>query len=113
MTRILVLACSALLCSPALAQSTFHGNLARTGVFPGPGPEKLGGVQWSFAASGPIVASPAVAGGVVYIASLGGHLYAIDQQSGREKWNFRSRMPIASSPAVEGNTVYFVSSAGA
>jgi len=113
MTRVLVFVCSMMAASPLLAQSTFHGNVARTGVFPGPGVSKLGGVKWSFTASGPIVASPAVAGGVVYIASLGGTLYAIDQESGKEKWNFKSRMPIASSPAVDGKTVYFVSSLGA
>ena len=113
MTRFLAFACSALVCSPLLAQSTFHGNVARTGVYSSPGLAKLEGVKWSFAASGPIVGSPVIAGGVVYIASLGGHLYAIDGETGKEKWNFKSRMPIASSPAVEGKTIYFVSSAGA
>ena len=56
--------------------------------------------------------SPAIAGGVVYIGSMSGHLYAIDQQTGKEKWNFKSRMPIASSAAVADGTVYFTSSAG-
>ena len=94
------------------AQATFHGNIARTGVYDSPGPRRLGGVKWTFKAGGPIVTSPVIAAGVVYIASLDGHLYAIDQESGREKWNFKSRMPIASSPAVAGGTLYFVSSAG-
>jgi outer membrane protein assembly factor BamB len=69
-------------------------------------------VKWTFKAAGPIVTSPAIADGVVYIGSMSGHLYAIDQQTGQEKWNFKSRMPIASSPAVADGTVYFVSSAG-
>ena len=56
--------------------------------------------------------TPAVVGDAVYVASLSGHLYAIDRQTGAEKWNFKSRMAIASSPTVEGGTVYFVSSAG-
>ena len=94
------------------AQTTFHGNNAHTGVYEGAGPKKLGGIKWTFKTPGPIVTSPAIADGVVYIGSMSGHLYAIDQQSGKEKWNFKSRMPIASSPAVAGGSLYFVSSAG-
>src|SRR6185369_8246111 len=102
----------AALCPVALAQSTFHANNARTGVYESPGPKQFTGVKWTFKAAGPIVTSPAIADGVVYIASLSGHMYAIDQETGKEKWNFKSRMPIASSPAIAGDTLYFVSSAG-
>jgi outer membrane protein assembly factor BamB len=98
---------------PALAQTTFHGDAARTGVYGTPGPRQLGGAKWTFKTGGPIVSSPAVTGGVVYITSLDGYLYAVDQETGREKWKFKSRMPIASSPAVAGETLYFVSSTGA
>jgi outer membrane protein assembly factor BamB len=96
----------------AFAQSTFHGNVARTGVYDAPGPTRSGNVKWMFKAAGPIVTSPAVADGVVYIGSLSGHLYAVDKETGKEKWNFKSRMPIASSPAVAGGLLYFVSSTG-
>lgn len=94
------------------AQATFHGNVARTGVFEGAGPVATPKVRWTFKAAGPIVTTPAVAGDTVYVASLSGHLYAVDRATGQEKWNFKSRMPIASSPAVDGDTVYFVSSTG-
>jgi outer membrane protein assembly factor BamB len=97
---------------PAFAQSTFHGNVARTGVYLSPGPERFGGIQWTFKTGGPILTSPVIAGGVVYIGSLDGHLYAIDQASGKEKWNFKSQRGIASTPAVTADTLYFVSSAG-
>ena len=60
-----------------LAQNTFHGNLARTGVYAKPGPAVLTGVKWAFKAGGAIVSSPSIADGVVYIGSLDGHLYAI------------------------------------
>ncbi len=49
----------------AMAQSTFHGNVARTGVYDSPGPKQFNGVKWTFKTRGPIVSSPAVAGGVV------------------------------------------------
>jgi eukaryotic-like serine/threonine-protein kinase len=96
----------------AMGQATFHGNIARTGVYDSAGPKQFGGVKWAFKAGGPIVTSPVIADGVVYIGAMDGHLYAIDQETGKEKWNFKSQMPIASSPAVTGGLLYFVSSAG-
>ena len=96
----------------AMSQATFHGNVARTGVYEGPGPKQLTGTKWVFKAGGPIVTSPAIANGIVYIGAMDGHLYAIDQETGKEKWNFKSRLPIASSPAIAGSTLYFVSTAG-
>ncbi|HQR72796.1 MAG TPA: PQQ-binding-like beta-propeller repeat protein [Burkholderiaceae bacterium] len=112
MRRIAVLLLIATVSPDAMAQTTFHADAARTGVYPSAGPTAQPTVKWSFKAAGPIVTTPAIAGGVVYIGSMSGHLYAIDQQTGQEKWNFKSRMPIASSAAVVDGTVYFVSSTG-
>ena len=99
--------------APAFGQSTFHGNVARTGVYDGAGPTKSPAARWTFKTGGPIVGSPAIRDGVVYVASLDTHLYAIDQETGKEKWKFKSRMPIASTPAVVEGALYFVSSTGA
>ncbi len=96
-----------------VSQNTFHGNAAHTGVYSTAGPTKFDAVQWSFHTGGAIVSSPSIAEGVVYIASMDGYLYAIDQESGKEKWKYKSKMPIASSPAVADGNVYFVSSIGA
>ena len=96
----------------AMAQTTFHGNTARTGVYDSPGPKQFNGVKWTFKTGGPIVSSPAVADGVVYIGSMDGYLYAVDESTGKEKWKFKSSMAVASSPAVAGGTLFFVSSHG-
>jgi outer membrane protein assembly factor BamB len=112
MSRIAVLLLLAASIDPASAQSTFHADAARTGVYAGVGPVREPHAKWTFKTAGAIVTSPAIVDGVLYIASLSGHLYAVDAASGKEKWNFKSRMPIASSPAVAEGTVYFVSSAG-
>src|ERR1043165_9907928 len=96
----------------AFSQSMFHGNLAHTGVYESSGQKQSGTVKWAFHTGAAIVASPAIADGVVYIPSMDGQLYAIDQETGKENWNFKSSMPIASSPAVSGGMLYFVSSAG-
>ena len=97
-----------LLLSPlsARAQATFHGNVARTGVYDSPGPTQLGGVKWTFKTGGPIVSSPAVADGVVYIGSFDGSLYAVDQQTGKQKWKFDTPRQVASTPAVADGVVY-------
>lgn len=106
----IVLAC---LASSAHAASTFHGDVARTGSYAGSAPSAVGAPRWTFATGGPVVASPVLERGVVYITSLSGHLFAVDQATGKEKWRFKSRMPIASTPAVAQGVVYFVSSTGA
>ena len=97
----------------AISQTMFRGNLAHSGVYDSAGPAEFHNVKWTFHTGAAIVASPAIADGVVYIPSMGGHLYAVDQETGKEKWNFKSSMPIASSPAVAGGLIYFVSSGGA
>ena len=113
MKRFVILATLMGCASAAAAQATFHGDNARSGVYAGSGPAQLQGVKWSFDTGGPVLASPVVAGSVVYIASASGALLAIDRGSGGEIWRFTSRMSIASTPAIEGDTLYFVSSAGA
>ena len=94
---------------PALAQSTFHGNNARTGIYDSPGPTKLSGVKWTFKTNAPIVSSPAISGGVVFIGSLDGSLYALDQETGQQKWKTDPTDSIASSPAVADGIVYYLS----
>ncbi|MGD9598599.1 MAG: PQQ-binding-like beta-propeller repeat protein [Steroidobacteraceae bacterium] len=96
----------------ATAQGTFHGDIARTGVYPTAGPVHLSGVKWTFDTGGPVHASPVVVDDVVYIASASGKLFALNRETGKERWQFTSRMPIASTPAIDGDTLYFVSSMG-
>jgi len=71
-------------------------------------------VKWTFTAHGDTSATPAVAGGAVYIPDWGGYLNKLDARTGQVIWSF----PISDyngvpgsitrdSPAVAGNTVYF------
>src|ERR1043166_6867727 len=91
------------------AQSTFHGNNARAGVYQSSGLKTLKGVKWQFKTGGSIVSSPAVVSGVVYIGSADGNLYAVDQKTGLQKWKTQTRGPVASSPAVADGFVFFLS----
>jgi eukaryotic-like serine/threonine-protein kinase len=93
----------------AMAQATFHGDAARTGVYPAAGPVQLNGTKWIFKTDGPIIGSPAMAGGVVYIGSTDGNLYAVDQQTGKQKWKFKTfaSRQVTSSPTIANGLVYF------
>ena len=113
MNRVLLALICLSVAAAGAAEATFRGNAQHSGVYAGTAPAKFTRIQWTFKASGPIVASPVIADGVIYIGDYGGQLHAIDQASGKEKWSFKSRMPIASSAAVAAGVVYFVSSSGA
>jgi len=112
MMRAPLLVAALLLCPHAAGaqaqatQATFHANVARTGAYDSPGPAHLAGVKWTFKTGGPIVGSPVVAGGVVYIGSFDGNLYAVDQETGKEKWKFETPRQVASTPAVADGVIY-------
>jgi len=53
-----------------------------------------------------IQSSPAVAGGMVYVGSNDGNLYALDAATGIKIWNFTTGGAILSSPAVANGVVY-------
>lgn len=88
--RYLVVALALAAASASVAQGTFHGNAARTGVYTSAGPAQLHGVKWSFDTGGPVYASPVVADTIIYIASGSGALYAIDARTGKLAWEFRT-----------------------
>lgn len=66
----------------------FARTAGRTGGAPAVGPQKAT-IRWKRRLEGPVVPGPAVGrGGVVYAASNGGVLHAIDLASGRDVWSF-------------------------
>lgn len=91
----------------AHAQTTFHGDNARTGAYQSQGPRQLKGMKWKFKTNGHVFSSPAIAGGIVFIGSSDTYLYAVDQRTGVEKWRFKTDGAVSSSPAIENETVYF------
>jgi outer membrane protein assembly factor BamB len=92
-----------------LAQATFHGDLAHSGVYASPGPTQLTGVKWTFKTDDPIIGSPAVVNGVVFFGSTDGNLYAVDEETGQVKWKYRTlaARQVTSSPALANGLVYF------
>jgi outer membrane protein assembly factor BamB len=52
------------------------------------------------------VSSTAVVGGVVYIGSYEGYVYALNASDGAKLWSYGTGYPVDSSPAVVGGVVY-------
>lgn len=92
-----------------IAQTTFHGNIARTGIYESAGPTQLKGIKWQFKTEGAIFSSPAIANGVIFVGSSDSYFYAVDQKTGQQKWKFKTTGPVNSSPAVANGIVYFTS----
>jgi eukaryotic-like serine/threonine-protein kinase len=87
----------------------FRGDPVHSGIYAGAGVPEFHGIRWSFHTKGEVVSSPAVVGGVVYVGSNDGNLYAIDESSGKLRWKFETGSAIPSSPAVAAGIVYFAS----
>ena len=69
----------------------FRGDALMTGVGNGQAARTSSTSKWTFKTgdgkrTGGIEGAPAIVGGVVYVASLDKHLYAIDLATGKQKW---------------------------
>jgi eukaryotic-like serine/threonine-protein kinase len=85
----------------------FRGDLAHTGVYSGSAVRGTPELKWKFHTAGRVISSAAVSGGMVYIGSTDGNLYAVDRESGSAKWKFDTKVRVTSSPAVSDGSVYF------
>ncbi len=56
-----------------------------------------------------IVTSPAEKAPYLYIASLDGNLYCLEETTGHEQWRYTAGFPIESSPAIVGDRAYVAS----
>jgi len=93
------------------ARAMFRADAAHLGVYASVAPS-LKSVQWRFHAGGSLISSPVVSGGMVYVGSNDGNLYAVRQEDGRLLWQYATQGAVTSSPAVSNNTVYVASTDG-
>lgn len=77
-----------------------------TGFIPDPPPSPHR-TRWTYQTSGPLLASPAVAEGSVYLTTGDGRTLALDRQTGHAVWEYSSGGPSSSTPAVAGDLVIF------
>jgi len=90
----------------AAEPAVFRADVRHDGVYDAMGVPVLHGVKWKFKASGPIVSSPVVSGGVVYFGSSDHYVYAVDERSGSLRWKYKTRGRVTASPAVADGRVY-------
>jgi len=94
---------------PTGTWATFMGSCARTGCAPGArGPEK-GEKLWAFCdglSRAPFGASPAVAGGRVYVGSDNRKLYCFDARTGDVVWTFEAACEVFASPVLADGRLF-------
>ena len=74
---------------------------------PSPTPTTIRDYLWRYETGNRVSSSPAVAGGIVYIGSYGGYLYAVDAASGELRWRYETAEDgVSSSPTVVDGVVY-------
>src|SRR5437588_2975895 len=62
---------------------------------------------WQFRAGSSVRSAPILEDGILYVASVGGILHAIDSVTGRSKWKFQAPAQIHSTPSTSENRVLF------
>ncbi len=81
-------------------------DLGNTAYDPAGAPPPRAAFAWSFQTRTPLTASPAVSGGVVYLATGDRRIVALGAASGELHWEVRTSGPVDSAPAVAGATVF-------
>jgi len=87
--------------------ATFRGDARHTGVYDSAPVARFNRVKWQFHTGGQVNSSPAIAGGLVFVGSTDGNLYAVDREFGEQRWKFDTKSRVVSSPAVAHGVVYF------
>lgn len=82
----------------------FRGGPTMAGTAEAKLPEQLD-ERWTFKCKDEIHSAPAVADGVVYVASMDKHLYALELATGKEKWKAKLGM-MKAPPAIAAGRVY-------
>ncbi len=90
----------------------FRNGPDHLGVQPGPAPAGIDGMAWKVALSAPIIASPTLCDGMIYVGARDGRFHAIDSATGKDRWRFAADAPVTASAAVAGGLAYFQSDAG-
>ena len=83
----------------------FRGNPGLTGIATGTLPAKLTQL-WSFKTGGPVKSSAVIGGGMAFIGSDDGNIYALDFATGQKAWSYNGTNAISAPPLLVSNTVY-------
>jgi outer membrane protein assembly factor BamB len=84
----------------------------RSNVHPGPGPTEKPVRIWSRKADAPVHFHPVLAGGVLYVGSDDGHVYALDALTGDERWEFDAGAEARPGAAIAGGLLFVATADG-
>ncbi|HEV3341994.1 MAG TPA: PQQ-binding-like beta-propeller repeat protein [Pirellulales bacterium] len=84
----------------------FRGDAASTGVAHTKLPDKPVVLWKKTYKNGGFEGTAAIVGGMVYVGSFDGNLYALDLADGGEKWKFHTELGFKAAPAVRDGTIY-------
>ncbi len=87
----------------------YRNGPGHTGVAGSIGPEQNPTVLWQAQTGGGINSEAAVVGGIVYIGSGDGFLFALDAASGETRWRFDAGEAVDSAPVVANGAVFITS----
>jgi len=105
MPRFLPAVLALALVSPALADwPLFRGDATMTGTGTAKLPDQLE-ERWTFKTGNAIEGAPVIVNGIVYVASLDKHMYALDLITGKQKWKVKLGA-MKASPSVKGDRIY-------
>ena len=88
------------------AWSMLQRDALHTGAVPGPAWTPEGTVKWKSTFQGQILATPAVAGGRVYVGTTDNIVAALDKATGDVLWEQPVNVPVYSQVAVAGDMLY-------
>ena len=74
--------------------------------------EKSGALKWEFETRSRVDSSPALAGDVIWVGSMDGHLYALNHADGSLLWKFAIGGRIVASPAIADGRIVIGSRSG-
>jgi len=90
-----------------LRGACYRASLLRDGAHDATGLPRAGDVLWTFDAGAPVVSSPVVVDGVVYVGS-GTGFHALGASDGAELWKVKVPGGVLSSACVAAGSVYFL-----
>ena len=83
----------------------FQNDPAHTGYSQSKVPQRVV-TLWSYQTGLPIVSSPSVSGGMVFVGSMDGSLYCMNESTGVLLWSYKTGAGVVSSPAISGGRVF-------
>ena len=91
--------------------AVFRSDAALTGTVEGQLPDSLV-LAWRFETADAVKSTPAASGGMVFVSSMDGHLYAVDLALGQVQWRFEADDALQAAPLIADGVAYVGSERG-